>query len=81
MPEEDRKTIVDEKKKQLELTRLRAEHINIVDFDCGPDTVGYIFMDASARYQTKLMPFDELEKIMPVIQKPQETDENTTAAE
>lgn len=81
MSEEDKKTIIDEKKKQLEVTRLRADNINIVDFECGPETVGYILMDVSARYQTKLLPFNELEKLMPVVEKPQQTEENTTAAE
>lgn len=81
MAEEDKKTIIDEKKKQLEVSRLHAEAINIVDFECGPETVGYVLMDASARYQSKLLPFAELEKLMPVIEKPKPADEDATAAE
>ena len=80
MPEEDRKVIIDEKKKQLEVFRLHAENINIVDFECAADTEGYIFMDVSTRYQPKTVSFGELEKLMPVIEPPKQ-EENPTEAE
>lgn len=53
IPEEDRKLLEDEKKKQLNAVRLRAENISIVDIECGPETQGYWYMDIGARYQVK----------------------------
>lgn len=79
IPEEDKKLLEEEKKRQFNETRIRSNNIEIVDFECGPETEGYYFMDASAKGVAMKVSPEELEELLPAAAKEAEDDEEKVA--